>query len=161
MTGITTLVLMQDSVAIDEHDLRPEMRLVGFEPPEQLQCRRQLSESQETRDVLFIEHDIQIILINDLLLLDTVNDQTCTGSIFVPSRKTDIHSSSQLQLLRLPIEGVRHDDLAPHEGLLFDPSFPLFFGHLCPFLVVVCLHYIDLTKYYLSVAITEALWICH
>lgn len=153
MAGIAALVLMQDSVAIDKHDLRPEMRFVGFESPEQLQSRRQLSESQEPRDVLFLEDNIQIILINDLLLLDTVNNQTSTSSIFVPSRETDIHSSSQLQLLRLPIEGIRHDDLAPHEGLLLGPPFSLFFGQLSPFLVVVCLHYNDLTKNYLSIAV--------
>lgn len=149
VTGIAALVLVQDPVAVDKDDLRPEMRLVGLESLEQFQGRRQFSESQEARNVLFLKHNIEIIFIEDLLLLDTVDDQASTRSVFVPSGETDIHSRSQIELLRLPIEGIGHHDLAPHEGLLLGPSLSLFFGDLRPFLVVVSLHYNDLTKNYL------------
>lgn len=39
VAGIPALILMQNSVAVDKYDLRPEMRLICFESLEQLQSR--------------------------------------------------------------------------------------------------------------------------
>ena len=96
---------MEDSVAVDQHDLRHERRLGGSELLDQRTSGRQLAKGQEARDVGDVDLVKLEVFIHCLHLRVLAHYQGSTHKLLVLRRKAQIHASN-LHYLREPNERI-------------------------------------------------------